>query len=111
METKLVKKSAIYAALLVPALLGAAPENFPGIIDVGPGHHLKRHTEPRNDSEVVDPELPDGAKVEIVCTRHGDHVTGTYGTTDIWDRLSIGGYVPDSFVYATRAKPVEGECD
>jgi cell wall-associated NlpC family hydrolase len=40
----------------------------------------------------------DGATVTIVCQTYGQRVTGTYGTTIIWDRVRSGGYVSDAFV-------------
>jgi uncharacterized protein YraI len=43
--------------------------------------------------------LADGAKVTITCQTYGTSVTGTFGTSTIWDKLSTGGYVSDAYVY------------
>jgi hypothetical protein len=39
----------------------------------------------------------DGAAIVIECQKQGASVTGTYGTSTLWDRIS-GGFVPDAFV-------------
>jgi hypothetical protein len=41
--------------------------------------------------------VADGAHVTITCQKRGQSVTGTYGTSDIWDFIG-NGYVADTFV-------------
>lgn len=41
--------------------------------------------------------VADGAKVTITCQKHGTSVTGTYGTTTLWDFIG-NGYVSDAYV-------------
>ena len=41
----------------------------------------------------------DGASVTISCQTSGTTVTGTYGTSSIWDRIGSGRYVSDAYVY------------
>ena len=41
--------------------------------------------------------VADGAAVAISCQKHGASVTGTYGTSTLWDRIGAG-YIPDAFV-------------
>lgn len=41
--------------------------------------------------------VPDGAYVAISCQKRGGSVTGTYGTTTLWDKIGAG-YVSDAFV-------------
>ena len=44
--------------------------------------------------------LADGASITIDCQTYGDTVTGTYGTSNIWDHVPAkGGYVSDTYVY------------
>ena len=44
--------------------------------------------------------VADGASITIDCQTYGDTVTGTYGTTNIWDHVPAkGGYVSDAYVY------------
>lgn len=40
-----------------------------------------------------------GARVTIRCHKRGTRVTGTYGTSNLWDRLAGGGYISDAYVY------------
>jgi uncharacterized protein YraI len=41
--------------------------------------------------------VADGARVTITCQKHGQTVSGTYGTSSLWDHIS-GGFVADAFV-------------
>jgi uncharacterized protein YraI len=44
--------------------------------------------------------VADGAKITIDCQTYGTNVSGTYGTSDIWDHIPArGGYVSDTYVY------------
>ncbi len=44
--------------------------------------------------------VADGASITIDCQTYGDTVSGTYGTTNIWDHIPAkGGYVSDTYVY------------
>ena len=43
--------------------------------------------------------VADGARVTIYCQTSGTSVTGTYGTSSIWDRIGSGRYVADAYVY------------
>ena len=42
--------------------------------------------------------VADGATVTIECQTTGTTVTGTYGTSNIWDRIGSGGFVADAYV-------------
>ena len=43
--------------------------------------------------------VADGASVTIYCQTSGTSVTGTYGTSTIWDRIGSGRYISDAYVY------------
>ncbi|MFG2057054.1 peptidoglycan DD-metalloendopeptidase family protein [Micromonospora sp. NPDC048930] len=43
--------------------------------------------------------VADGTRVTIYCQTSGTTVTGTYGTSSIWDRIGTGRYVSDAYVY------------
>jgi uncharacterized protein YraI len=43
--------------------------------------------------------VSDGSSVNVQCQVHGGTVTGTYGTSDVWDQLASGGFVSDTYVY------------
>lgn len=41
--------------------------------------------------------VSDGARVTITCQKRGQMVSGTYGSSDLWDKVG-GGYIADAFV-------------
>lgn len=43
--------------------------------------------------------LANGTSVTISCQTYGQSITGTYGTSQLWDKLSDGRYVSDTYVY------------
>ncbi|WDZ84956.1 peptidoglycan DD-metalloendopeptidase family protein [Micromonospora cathayae] len=43
--------------------------------------------------------VADGTRVTIQCQTTGTSVTGTYGTSNIWDRIGSGRYIADAYVY------------
>jgi hypothetical protein len=43
--------------------------------------------------------VADGARVTIQCQTTGTTVTGTYGTSSIWDRIGSGRFISDAYVY------------
>ena len=43
--------------------------------------------------------VSDGASVSISCQTSGTSVSGTYGTSSIWDRIGSGRYIADAYVY------------
>jgi hypothetical protein len=47
-------------------------------------------------------ELANGAKIGIQCQVSGRSVSGTYGTSSIWDRIGKNKYVSDAYVYTGR---------
>ncbi len=42
--------------------------------------------------------VADGAGVTIACQTTGTTVDGTYGTSNIWDRIGTGRYIADAYV-------------
>jgi hypothetical protein len=50
------------------------------------------------------------AKVDIECYSLGDTVAGTFGTTDIWDRIGTGQYVSDTYLQTGSDAPVAPLC-
>ncbi|WP_328851773.1 peptidoglycan DD-metalloendopeptidase family protein [Micromonospora globbae] len=43
--------------------------------------------------------VADGTQVTIQCQTSGTSVTGTYGTSSIWDRIGAGRFIADAYVY------------
>jgi hypothetical protein len=54
--------------------------------------------------------VADGAKVTITCQKHGTSVTGTYGTTTLWDFIG-NGYVSDAYVSTGSDGQVAPTCN
>lgn len=50
------------------------------------------------------------AKVTIECYVDGDSVTGTFGTSTIWDRIGPGHYVSDTYLQTGSDLPVAPHC-
>ena len=51
-----------------------------------------------------------GTKVDISCQTYGTTVKGTYGTSNIWDKIGTGRYVSDAYVYTGRDGFVAPKC-
>ncbi|MBY8873330.1 peptidoglycan DD-metalloendopeptidase family protein [Micromonospora sp. PLK6-60] len=62
------------------------------------GANLTVRSGPGTGYAAVD-SVADGAKVTIQCQTAGTTVTGTYGTSNIWDRIGAGRYIADAYVY------------
>jgi surface antigen len=54
--------------------------------------------------------LKKGTKVNITCQTYGTTVKGTYGTSNIWDKVGTGRYVSDAYVYTGRDGFVAPKC-
>lgn len=54
--------------------------------------------------------VADGASVNITCQKHGSQVTGTFGTTTLWDFIGTG-YVSDAYVYTGSNGQVAPTCN
>lgn len=53
--------------------------------------------------------VADGTVVTIKCQKAGDSVTGTYGTSNVWDDIGTG-YVADVYVYTGSDGAVAPTC-
>lgn len=53
--------------------------------------------------------LADGTHITIRCQKSGQKVTGTYGTTAIWDKIG-SGYISDAYVYTGSDGRVAPNC-
>jgi hypothetical protein len=53
--------------------------------------------------------VADGAYVTITCQRVGQAVSGTYGTSSLWDKIA-GGYVSDAYVSTGSDGRVAPDC-
>lgn len=53
--------------------------------------------------------LADGSHVTITCQKTGQSITGTYGTTKLWDKIG-SGFVSDAYVYTGSDGRVAPDC-
>jgi len=79
----------------------------PGRVNTS-GIALHVRSSPSLTATVVD-SVPDGSYVAIRCQKRGSSVTGTYGTSTLWDRIA-GGYASDVFVYTGHDGQVAPTC-
>ncbi|MFJ9471712.1 peptidase [Streptomyces caniferus] len=76
---------------------------------VAPGYRVKVRQGPGTGYPVVR-QLPEGARIQIRCQRHGQSVTGPYGTSDLWDSIGSGQYVSDAYVRTGSSGMVAPRC-
>lgn len=85
------------AFLMVTGLPVAASADGPTTYPIAPGSVLNVRSGPGTGYRIVR-VLPEGSRVPIFCQTPGQSVSGTYGTTTIWDNISNGEYVSDAYV-------------
>src|ERR1700730_11557971 len=79
------------------AITGGVAFAASGTVHTDSGGPLNVRSGPHTSSSVVG-SVASGATVTITCQTYGDTVTGKYGTSNIWDKIS-SGYVSDTYVY------------
>lgn len=72
-----------------------APTSVTGTVNTK-GAPLTIRADASTDADAVG-SVADGEKVTISCQKKGTSVTGTYGTTTLWDYIG-NGYVSDAYV-------------
>ena len=97
-----VATAAVTVALVgvsVAGALAAQASGATGVVNTkgDPGPALTVRQKPTAASAAIGSRA-DGARVTIICQTYGQSVTGTYGTSTVWDRLKSGGYVSDAYV-------------
>jgi hypothetical protein len=78
-----------------------------GTVDTA-GSPLTIRSAPNTTSAAVG-SVADGATVTIRCQLRGQSVTGTYGTTTLWDHIG-SGYISDAYVYTGSDGQVAPDC-
>ncbi|MFG2490090.1 peptidase [Streptomyces caniferus] len=76
---------------------------------VAPGYRVKVRQGPGTGYPVVR-QLPEGARIQIRCQRHGQSVSGPYGTSALWDSIGPGQYVSDAYVRTGSSGMVAPRC-
>jgi surface antigen len=80
-----------------------------GRVDVAAGNRLTVRRRPRTDAKKRGSRA-DGATILISCQILGDRVSGTFGTSSLWDKIKSGGYVSDTYVATGSDGRVAPEC-
>ena len=62
-----------------------------------------------NTSTTAIGSAPDGGTVRITCQTRGQTITGTYGTTSLWDKIGAG-YVSDAYVFTGSDGQIAPSC-
>ena len=79
-----------------------------GTVDTS-GAPLNVRSGPGTSYSVVG-SLADGASVTIQCQTNGSSVTGTYGTSSLWNRIGSGRFIPDAYTYTGSDGRVAPDC-
>ncbi len=53
--------------------------------------------------------VADGTNVTIRCQKRGESITGTYGTSNLWDKIGTG-YISDAYVATSSDGQVAASC-
>lgn len=88
---------------------GGNPGLPSGTVNAGGNSSVNVRSGPSLSSGVIG-TLANGTVVQISCTTRGDTVQGVWGPTDLWDRLSTGGWVSDGFLDTGSNEPVAPAC-
>jgi hypothetical protein len=80
----------------------------PGTVNTA-GADLNVRSGPGTSYSIVG-SLADGASVSISCQTTGTSVTGTYGTSTLWDKIGSGRYVPDAYIFTGSDGRVAPNC-
>src|SRR5690606_23571760 len=86
---------------------GGGTGGVPGTVNTA-GAPLNVRSAPSTSAGVVG-SVADGASVKITCQRHGSTVSGTYGTTSLWDYIGTG-YISDAYVHTGSDGQVAPTC-
>lgn len=79
-----------------------------GRIDTPSGVSLTIRSGPGTSFKAIG-SVADGARVSISCQKTGSKVTGTFGTSTLWDKIGTG-YVSDAYVYTGTDGRVAPNC-
>jgi murein DD-endopeptidase MepM/ murein hydrolase activator NlpD len=73
------------------------------------GANLNVRSGPSTSYAIVD-SLADGTRVSIQCQTTGQSITGTYGTSNLWNRIGSGRFIPDAYTYTGSDGRVAPNC-
>ncbi|MFD5718658.1 SH3 domain-containing protein [Streptomyces sp. NPDC127036] len=76
---------------------------------IAPGVSVNVRSGPGTHFSIVR-TLVAGASVPIYCQCPGETVSGTYGTTNLWDNIANGQFVSDAYVHTGSDGYVAPQC-
>lgn len=94
----------------VSAMTLAPAEAATGTVIANPSVVIR--TGPTTSYQVIG-SIPYRTSVTITCTTRGQSMTGPYGATTLWDKVSYNGkvgYVTDAYIYTGSASAVAPAC-
>lgn len=80
-----------------------------GTVNTVSGVSLNVRAQPTTNSSIVG-SVADGQRVSIYCQIRGQTITGTYGTSSLWNRIGSGRYIPDAYTYTGSDGQVAPSC-
>jgi cell wall-associated NlpC family hydrolase len=96
------------AATVAVVVGGGAAGAAPGTVHTTSGSPLTIRSAPTAASKAVG-SLKSGTKITIICQTTGQVVTGKYGRSTVWDKVTKG-YISDAYVYTGSDKRVAPTC-
>ncbi|WP_347553188.1 peptidoglycan DD-metalloendopeptidase family protein (plasmid) [Pseudalkalibacillus hwajinpoensis] len=84
-------------------------EGVTGTVHTESGVSLNIRSGPGTNYGIVG-SVADGQTVTISCQKHGETVTGKYGTSDLWNYIGEG-YISDTYVYTGSDGQVAPTCN
>lgn len=108
--TSVLRAAAVGATVLVASVAGAASAlAATGTVNTA-GAPLTVRASASSSATAVG-SVADGASITISCQTHGSSVSGTYGTSDVWDYVPAkNGYVADAYVYTGSDGTIAPAC-
>lgn len=73
------------------------------------GANLNVRAGPSTSNSIVG-SLANGTSVTIQCQVRGESITGTYGTSTLWNRIGSGRFIPDAYTYTGSDGRVAPDC-
>ncbi len=73
------------------------------------GANLNVRSGPGTKNKIVG-KLSNGSTVTISCQTTGETITGTYGKSNIWNKIGTGKYIPDAYTYTGSNGFVAPKC-
>lgn len=82
-----------------------------GTVNTESGVSLNVRSGPSTSNPVVG-SVADGASVGIYCQARGQSISGTYGTSNLWNKISSSSarYIPDAYTYTGSDGRVAPDC-